>query len=141
MIARVHRRGSRVGGLLRYLYGPGKQEEHVNPRLVAAWDGAGPLADLEPEITATGQRDFRHLVALLEEPVRAGARAPDKPVWHCSMRLAPEDRDRTFSDDTAGRGSRRATAGSATAHHHVNAHPDGGKWSPVSTRQVGQRPA
>ncbi|MBQ1076691.1 relaxase [Micromonospora sp. C31] len=116
MISRVHRRGCRVGGLLRYLYGPGKQEEHVNPRLVAAWDGAGELADLEPEITASGKRDFRRLTALLEEPVRAGNRPPAKPVWHCSMRLAPEDRDRVLTDGTWGRMAREmlTEAGLAT---------------------------
>ncbi|WP_328384325.1 relaxase (plasmid) [Micromonospora zamorensis] len=112
----MHRRGARVGGLLRYLYGPGKQEEHINPRLVAAWDGAGDLADLEPDITALGKRDFRKLTTLLEEPVRAGARPPAKPVWHCSMRLAPEDRDRVLTDGTWGRMAREmlTEAGLAT---------------------------
>ena len=100
MITRVHRRGARVGGLLRYLWGPGKAEEHTNPHLVAAWDGAGPLAGMEPDLTAAGQRDFRTLTALLEEPVKAGFRPPDKAVWHSSMRLAPEDRYRTVSDAT-----------------------------------------
>jgi hypothetical protein len=51
----LHRSGSRVGGLLRYLSGPGKSEEPVNPQLVAAWDGAGPLMDLEPKVTASGK--------------------------------------------------------------------------------------
>ena len=46
-------RGARVGGLLRYLYGPGKREEHTNPHLVAAWDGAGPLSTLEPPVGLT----------------------------------------------------------------------------------------
>ncbi|MBP1782711.1 hypothetical protein J3R08_002561 [Micromonospora sp. HB375] len=100
MITRVHRRGSRVGGLLRYLWGPGKAEEHTNPHLVAAWDGAGPLTDLEPKATAGGRRDFRALTALLEQPVRAGYRPPNKFVWHASMRLAPEDRHRAISDST-----------------------------------------
>ncbi|MFG1940323.1 relaxase [Micromonospora tulbaghiae] len=100
MITRVHRRGSRVGGLLRYLWGPGKAEEHANPHLVAAWDGAGSLADLEPNVTARGKRDIRALTALLEQPVRAGYRPPNKFVWHASMRLAPEDRHRTISDST-----------------------------------------
>ena len=44
MIPAVHPRGANVGGLLRYLFGPGKREEHVRPRVVAAWNGAGPLA-------------------------------------------------------------------------------------------------
>ncbi|MFJ5599906.1 relaxase [Micromonospora parva] len=100
MITRVHRRGSRVGGLLRYLWGPGKAEEHTNPHLVAAWDGAGPLTGLEPKVTASGKRDLRALTALLEQPVRAGDRPPTKFVWHASMRLAPEDRHRTISDST-----------------------------------------
>jgi hypothetical protein len=72
------------------------------PRLVAAWDGGGELAALEPSLTATGKRDFRALTALLEQPVRAGHRPPSKPVWHASMRLAPEDRYRTISDATWG---------------------------------------
>ncbi len=37
MIGRVYRGGD-VGGLLRYLYGPGRHNEHENPHLVAAWD-------------------------------------------------------------------------------------------------------
>ncbi len=41
-------RGQRVHGLLIYLWGPGRREEHTDPHLVAAWDGAGELADLEP---------------------------------------------------------------------------------------------
>jgi hypothetical protein len=32
--------GWRPGGLLPYLFGPGKHEEHENPRVVASWDGA-----------------------------------------------------------------------------------------------------
>ncbi len=85
-------RGRRVGGLLRYLYGPGKREEHVNPHLVAAWDGAGPLRNLEPPVGLDGKRDFRHLIDLLEQPVRNGRNSPPKPVWHCSVRTHPTDR-------------------------------------------------
>ncbi|MGC4878537.1 hypothetical protein ACLQ26_20040 [Micromonospora sp. DT43] len=100
MITRVHRRGSRVGRLLCYLWGPGKAEEHVNPHLVAAWDGAGPLTDLEPGVNASGKRDLRALTAMLEQPVRVGYRPPTQFVWHASMRLAPEDRQRSVSDST-----------------------------------------
>jgi hypothetical protein len=85
-------RGRRVGGLLRYLYGPGKREEHVNPHLVAAWDGAGPLHRLEPPLGPAGKRDLRGLVALLEQPVRNCRNPPRKPVWHCSIRTHPTDR-------------------------------------------------
>ena len=85
-------RGKRVGGLLRYLYGPGRREEHVDPHLVAAWDGAGPLRRLEPAVGLEGTRDFRRLVDLLEQPVRNGRNPPPKPVWHCSVRTHPTDR-------------------------------------------------
>lgn len=32
------KRGSNTGGLLRYLFGKGRANEHTNPHLVAAWD-------------------------------------------------------------------------------------------------------
>ena len=37
MIGRVLKRGSRVAGLLYYLYGPGKARAHSNPHLVSSW--------------------------------------------------------------------------------------------------------
>jgi hypothetical protein len=58
----VQERGTRIGGLLRYLYGPGQREEHVNPRILAAWDGAGALVSLDPSVGANGKRDFARLV-------------------------------------------------------------------------------
>lgn len=39
MIAKVLH-GWRPGGLLAYLFGPGRHEEHRDPRVVASWDGA-----------------------------------------------------------------------------------------------------
>jgi hypothetical protein len=100
MIPAVHARGTRVGGLLRYMYGPGKREEHTNPHLVAAWDSAGDLAEIEPALTAAGRRDFRHLTDLLEIPVRAGRNPPRKTVWHCSVRAHASDR--LLSDEQWG---------------------------------------
>jgi hypothetical protein len=83
-------RGTNVGGLLRYLYGPGRREEHTDPHLVAAWrDPAG----VEPSARPGGRRDFRRLAGLLLQPHAAlGAREFDRPVWHCALRAAPEDR-------------------------------------------------
>ncbi|HEU4422777.1 MAG TPA: relaxase [Pilimelia sp.] len=92
MIPKVAPRGTRVGGLLRYLYGPGKREEHADPHLVAAWAGAGPMHTLEPAVGVDGKRDFRPLVDLLEQPVRAGRNPPAKTVWHCSVRNHAADR-------------------------------------------------
>ncbi|MBC8092629.1 MAG: relaxase, partial [Pseudonocardia sp.] len=115
MIPRVHRRGTNVGGLLRYLYGPGRCQEHLYPHLVAAWDGAGPLPALEPQALPGGRVDFRPLVALLTDPVRAGWSPPASPVWHCSVRLAPQDR--VLSDGQWAHISREIMAGAGLAPH------------------------
>ena len=87
MIGKVVR-GKAVGGLVRYLFGPGRANEHTEPRVVAGWDEA---AAVEPQTTARGMRDFRPLVAQLSAPL-AAVRAPAKSVWHCSLRAAPGDR-------------------------------------------------
>jgi hypothetical protein len=92
LIPKIHRRGTNVGRLLYYLFGPGKCEEHVNPHLVAAWNTAPPLDQLQPPRDAAGRYDLRRLTDLLEQPVRAGIRPPAKTVWHCSIRNHPTDR-------------------------------------------------
>jgi len=52
---------------------------------------------LEPERRQDGSPDLRRLAELLAQPVAALAcQGSDKPVWHCSIRAAPEDR--TLSD-------------------------------------------
>jgi hypothetical protein len=111
----VHTRGTRIAGLIRYLYGPGRKEEHHNPRLVAAWDGAGDLAALEPTMRQDGRRDFSKLLGLLTDPIAAGFRPPRKVVWHCSVRLAPEDR--MLSDAQWGHIAREMMAQSGLAPH------------------------
>ena len=89
MIGKVIR-GRNARRLLYYLYGPGLANEHADPHLVA---GFSDPAGLEPERRPGGTRDFRRLAGLLEQPL-AGLRGRgyDKPVWHCAIRAAPEDR-------------------------------------------------
>src|SRR6516165_12010760 len=83
-------RGERVEGLIYYLFGPGRREEHTDPHIVAGWRHP---AELEPPLRADGRRDFRRLLGLLNQPHAAmGAWALARPVWHCSMRAAPEDK-------------------------------------------------
>jgi hypothetical protein len=115
VIPRVNDRGTRVGGLLRYLYGPGKRNEHVNPRIVAAWDGAGDLATLAPPVGASGRLDFRRLVELLEQPVRAARHAPAQTVWHTSLRNHAHDRN--LSDEQWGHIAGELMAGVGLAPH------------------------
>jgi hypothetical protein len=88
-------RGEHVQPLLYYLFGPGRREEHTDPHIVAGWRHP---ADLESPLRADGKRDFTKLAGLLLQPQAAlGTRAYPRPVWHCSMRAAPEDR--VLSDD------------------------------------------
>ena len=89
MIGKVLR-GTNARRLLYYLYGPGKANEHTDPHLVA---GFGDPAELEPERRPSGAPDLRRLAGLLAQPPTALA-GPGygKPVWHCSVRAAPQDR-------------------------------------------------
>jgi hypothetical protein len=107
-------RGEHVQPLLYYLFGPGRQEEHTDPHIVAGWRHP---ADLEPPLQPDGKRDFTKLAGLLLQPQAAlGKRSYARPVWHCSMRAAPEDR--MLSDDEWG----------AIAHdvlHHTGLSPYG----------------
>jgi hypothetical protein len=62
----VLKRGSRVAGLLYYLYGPGKACVHSYPHLVSGWRHP---AELEPPLRENGKRDFRRLTEMLELPL------------------------------------------------------------------------
>jgi hypothetical protein len=91
-------RGEHVEPLLYYLFGPGRHEEHTDPHIVAGWRHP---ASLEPPLRPDGKRDFSKLAGLLKQPQAAlGERGYAQPVWHCSMRAAPEDR--MLSDDEWG---------------------------------------
>ena len=88
-------RGEHVEPLLYYLFGPGRHEEHTDPHIVAGWRHP---ASLEPALRPDGKRDFARLTGLLKQPQAAlGERGYAQPVWHCSMRAAPDDR--MLSDD------------------------------------------
>ncbi|MET9964909.1 relaxase/mobilization nuclease domain-containing protein [Streptomyces sp. NPDC006356] len=87
MIPSIHERGSETIGLIRYLYGPGTDEEHIDPHLVAAFDPLTPDPGRDPKAT------YEQLQRLLDQPVNAlpANRRPAKHVWHLSVRAAPED--------------------------------------------------
>lgn len=87
MIPSIHRQGSSTFGLLRYLYGKGTHEEHVDPHLVASFDHMAPDPGRDPSAT---KEDLAHL---LDQPLHLlGAdQRPEKHVWHCSVRAAPDD--------------------------------------------------
>jgi len=88
-------RGQHVEPLIYYLYGPGRREEHTDPHIIAGWRHP---AELEPPLREDGRRDFRRLNGLLNQPHAVlGERGLTRPVWHCAVRAAPEDR--LLSDD------------------------------------------
>ena len=90
MIGKISAHGARVAGLVYYLYGPGRNEAHTDPHLIAGWRHP---AELEPPLRDDGRRDFRNLTGLLQQPHAAlGPRGFERPVWHCSVRAAPSDR-------------------------------------------------
>jgi len=78
--------GSRVRGLVEYLFGPGRSEEHTDPRVIAAHttllldDRA--LTPLARKMLATELDNTRVLLA---------PEVKEKFVFHASISLAPED--------------------------------------------------
>jgi hypothetical protein len=123
VIPKVHPKGKSVAGLLKYLWGPGKHEEHTNPRLVAAWNGASELATLQPPRLDSGRHALKQLIDLLEQPVRAGRRPPAKWVWHCSVRN--HHSDRVLSDQQWGHIAGEIMAAVGLAPHDD---PDAVRW-------------
>ncbi|MEU0629136.1 mobilization protein [Streptomyces sp. NPDC005989] len=121
------RRGSRTHGLLVYLYGPGKRDEHIDPHLVGSWDGFAPdpgrdtSPDPDPKVT------LARLVAALDLRVKqAGTKAPAEHVWHCSVRTDPGDRNLTDAEwNTVARRLVRAV------NLAPEGDPDGCRWVAV----------
>ena len=79
-------RGERVEPLIRYLYGPGRREEHTDPHILAGWRHP---AELEPPLRPDGTRDFRKLSGLLNQPHAAmgswGPRHRSLAAWHVTI--------------------------------------------------------
>ncbi|GAA1890704.1 relaxase/mobilization nuclease domain-containing protein [Streptantibioticus ferralitis] len=115
------RRGSRTHGLLAYLYGPGKRDEHIDPHLVGSWDGFAPDPGRDPEAT------LARLAAALDLRVKqAGPKAPTEHVWHCSVRTAPDDR--LLTDAEWHTAARRLVQAVGLA---PEGDPDGCRWVAV----------
>ncbi|MBJ7004900.1 relaxase/mobilization nuclease domain-containing protein [Streptomyces griseofuscus] len=122
MIPRIQKRGQRTIGLLYYLYGPGKFEEHTDPHLVASWDHNAP--DPGRDATAT----LKQLQQLLDQPVENidPSQRPKKHVWHLSVRNGGEDR--ILSDEEWGDVARRMVAAAGIDDPEAGA---GCRWAAV----------
>ncbi|MFJ4007984.1 relaxase/mobilization nuclease domain-containing protein [Streptomyces sp. NPDC090023] len=93
MIPKEAAPGDDTAGLLYYLYGPGKRDEHVDPHMVAAWD---PFV---PDPVKSDQFSIADLAMLLDAPVRAlTGKKPPLHVFHVAVRNPPEDRTLTDAE-------------------------------------------
>ncbi|NEA55607.1 mobilization protein [Streptomyces sp. SID13666] len=123
MIPRIHKQGSNTRGLLNYLYGTGTREEHVDPHLVASYDGMAPDPGRDPSATNEDlQRVLDQPLHLLGEDQR-----PEQHVWHCSVRAAGTDR--ILSDEEWADIARRIVA--ATGIDPGSADSAGCRWAGV----------
>lgn len=80
-------KGHRLRGLVEYLYGPGRAEEHADPHLVAAWDGS--LVARQPADAV--ERGL--MVSEMEAPARMfnTALPAEGPVYHVPISLHVDD--------------------------------------------------
>ncbi|MCX5435577.1 mobilization protein [Streptomyces sp. NBC_00063] len=87
--------GSRTYGLLAYLYGPGRRDEHTAPHIVAAWS-----QELAPDPGRDPAATLKQLTDRLDLPVLALPKdqRPVRHVWHCPVRTAPGDRHLTDAE-------------------------------------------
>ncbi len=88
MITKMQR-GSRTRGLVEYLFGPGRAEEHTNQRIVGAWDEAWVGITHPDEVQRallTAEVDS-HLKSMPE------AAKPAEHVYHVSISNHGEDRN------------------------------------------------
>ena len=82
-------RGSDTAGLIRYLFGPGRENEHLNAHVVARFDET---------LVGVSSPMGGELARRLDRPNRVLLNPYAKHVWHCSLRAAPEDRPLTDSE-------------------------------------------
>ncbi|MEV7035722.1 relaxase/mobilization nuclease domain-containing protein [Streptomyces sp. NPDC093272] len=120
-------RGSRTHGLLVYLYGPGRREEHTDAHLIGSWDGFAPDPGRDTSPLPDPKVTLARLTAALDLRVKqAGDRAPAKHVWHCSVRTAPGDR--WLNDEEWNSVARRIVHATGIAR---DGDPDGCRWIAV----------
>ncbi|MEU2098678.1 mobilization protein [Streptomyces globisporus] len=110
MIPKEAAPGDDTAGLLYYLYGPGKRDEHVDPHMVAAWD---PFV---PDPVKSEDFSIADLAMLLDAPVRAlTGRKPPLHVFHVAVRNPPEDR--LLADEEWARVAREMMHAAGIAPH------------------------
>lgn len=116
-------RGSKTLGALKYLFGPGKANEHTDPHIVASWDGFAPDPGRDP-----GDPDA--ILAQLRDALDLHVVRYDRPVtqhvYHRPVRA--DASDRILSDEEWGAIARRIVAAAGIA---PDGDPDGCRWIAV----------
>ncbi|MEU6967467.1 mobilization protein [Kitasatospora aureofaciens] len=125
MIPSIKDPGHNTRGLLAYLYGPGRHDEHIDPHIVASFSPLG-LRDPGRDPAAT----LTPLARILDEPVNLrnsgyGKKVTDH-VWHCPVRAAKTDR--YLSDAEWGEIARRIVHAAGIA---PDRDPHGCRWIAV----------
>lgn len=82
------RRGDRMGGLMVYLAGRGRANEHTEPHLVAG----DPAMMAWHDDNELGRNDALTIARHLDRPRKAlGVEVPGGHVWHCSLSLSARE--------------------------------------------------
>ncbi|BBA99061.1 hypothetical protein RVR_5524 [Actinacidiphila reveromycinica] len=126
MIAKITR-GKTIRRLLGYLYDTVRSQDHTDPHLVASWDGFAP----DPGRDTDPQAAMRQLTQALELRLNQARHnddrnVPDRPVWQCSIRAAPEDP--LLTDEQWAAIARRIVHATGIA---PDDDPDGCRWVAV----------
>jgi hypothetical protein len=83
---KIMARGRDVGGLIRYLAGPGDANEHRDQRVIAA----AAVLGLPDGTSLKDQAAVRRLAGMMDSQRRlAGLAPPEGWVWHCAISLPP----------------------------------------------------
>ncbi|TXL87227.1 mobilization protein [Streptomyces sp. IB2014 016-6] len=124
MIAKINS-GKSTAGLIRYLFDTEKAKGHTDPHLVGSFDGFAP----DPGRAKDSDAVRKLLVADLDLHVKQAGRlgrAPEKHVWHCSVRAA--ESDRILTDEEWANVARRVVHATGIA---PEGDPDGCRWVAV----------
>ncbi|MEV6357987.1 relaxase/mobilization nuclease domain-containing protein [Streptomyces hydrogenans] len=113
--------GSDTYGLLAYLYGPGRRDEHTNPHMVAAWDPYIDDPARSPDMTLSD------LTLLLDAPVFAmRGKKPSLHIYHVAVRNDADDR--ILSDEEWAEVAREMMHAAGLAKHGDD---EGCRWVAV----------
>ncbi|MFD4696567.1 relaxase/mobilization nuclease domain-containing protein [Streptomyces niveus] len=124
MIAKINS-GKSTAGLIRYLFDTKKAKGHTDPHLVGSWDGFAPDPGRADDPDGVRKLLVADLDLHVKQAKRLG-RAPEKHVWHCSVRAA--ESDRILTDEEWADIARRVVHATGIA---PEGDPDGCRWVAV----------